>query len=218
MDIAATTNQPTASGASESTQQLFEDYEAFLQLLTAQLEHQDPLDPMDTTEYTNQLIQYASVEQEIATNDNLQELIDLTAANSNTSALQYVGNTAEVDSPHAMKAGGRASWNYHLSEPASEVSIQVRNEKGGLVYEEAGDRRGGANSFNWNGEMANGESAPDGVYSLDVVAVDGDGQPIDVSITSEGEITGVDTTGGDVVFLIGDLRVSESAIRSIERA
>ena len=216
MEIGATSSQSTASGSSESTQQLFEDYEAFLQLLTTQLEHQDPLDPMDTAEYTNQLIQYAIVEQEIAANENLEELIALTASNANTTALQYVGSTAEIDSAYAMKSDGSARWSYSLAEPANEVSLQVRDDDGRLVYEQSGETGSGKHGFVWDGTSSDGSFASDGTYSLEVVATDGDGEAINASVTSYGEVTGVDTTGGDVVFTVGELRVYDSAILGFE--
>ncbi len=216
MEIGATSGQSTASGSSESTQQLFEDYEAFLQLLTTQLEHQDPLDPMDTAEYTNQLIQYAIVEQEIAANENLEELIALTASNANTAALQYVGSTAEIDSAYAMKSDGSARWSYSLAEPADAVSLQVRDGDGRLVYEQSGKSGSGKHDFVWDGISNDGSFSADGTYSLEVVATDSDGEAIAASVTSYGEVTGVDTTEGDVVFIVGELLVYDSAILGFE--
>lgn len=216
MEIGATSSQSTASGSSESTQQLFEDYEAFLQLLTTQLEHQDPLDPMDTAEYTNQLIQYAIVEQEIAANENLEELIALTASNANTAALQYVGSTAEIDSAYAMKSDGSARWSYSLAEPADAVSLQVRDGDGRLVYEQSGETGSGKHDFVWDGISNDGSFSADGTYSLEVVATDGDGEAIAASVSSYGEVTGVDTTEGDVVFIVGELLVYDSAILGFE--
>ena len=216
MEIIPSSSQSTASGSSESTQQLFEDYEAFLQLLTTQLQHQDPLDPMDTTEWTNQLIQYSIVEQEIAANENLEQLIDLTAANANTFALQYVGDTAQIDSNYAMKSNGGASWSYSLDGSAAEVALQVWDEDGDLVYEQPGETGAGSHDFTWNGETTGGEFAADGIYSLGVKAVDGDGESVGAEVTSYGEITGVDSSDSGVFYLIGELRVSESMILSIK--
>ena len=215
MEITSNSSQSTASGSSESTQQLFEDYEAFLQLLTTQLQHQDPLDPMDTTEWTNQLIQYSIVEQEIAANENLEQLIDLTAANANTFALQYVGDIAQINSNYAMKSNGSASWSYSLNESAAETTLQVLDEDGNLVYEQTGESGSGSHDFTWNGETAGGTVAEDGIYSLQVTAVDGDGEAIGVDVSSHGEITGVDSSDSGIFYLVGELRVSESMILSI---
>lgn len=216
MEIVATNSQSTASSASQANDQLFEDYEAFLQLLTTQLQHQDPLDPMDTSEYTDQLTQYAILEQNVATNDNLEELIALTATSANTAALQYIGETAEINSNYAMLSDGSATWSYSPSETTAEVSLLVRDQDGRLVYEESGETGTGEQTFVWNGQMNGGGTAASGIYSLEVVASDRAGEAVPTEVTSFGEITGVDTTGGDVVYLVGELRVSEAALLGIE--
>jgi len=218
MEITSTTSQTTASGASASTEQLFENYEAFLQLLTTQLQHQDPLDPVDSAEYTNQLVQYAQVEQSIATNDNLESLISLVSANAATMALQYVGDTAEIDSAYAMMSDGTASWSYTLGSDAEDVTLQVHDEDGNLVYETTGDTSAGEHGFQWDGTTDDGGQAEDGIYSLTVTARDADGATIGVDISSFGTITGIDSSDGELIFEVGELRVSESALLGVRES
>ena len=215
MEIVATNSQSTTSNASQANDQLFEDYEAFLQLLTTQLQHQDPLDPMDTAEYTDQLTQYAILEQNVATNDNLEQLIGLTTTSTNTAALQYIGQTAEIDSNYAMLSDGSATWSYSPSETTAEVSLIVRDQDGRQVYEESGETGIGEQTFVWDGQTNRGSTAANGIYSLEVVANDRNGEAVATEVTSFGEITGVDTTDGDVVYVVGELRVSEAALLGI---
>lgn len=215
MEIVATNSQSTTSNASQANDQLFEDYEAFLQLLTTQLQHQDPLDPMDTAEYTDQLTQYAILEQNVATNDNLEQLIGLTTTSTNTAALQYIGQTAEIDSNYAMLSDGSATWSYSPSETTAEVSLIVRDQDGRQVYEESGETGIGEQTFVWDGQTNRGDTAANGIYSLEVVASDRNGEAVATEVTSFGEITGVDTTNGDVVYVVGELRVSEAALLGI---
>lgn len=215
MEIVATNSQSTTSNASQANDQLFEDYEAFLQLLTTQLQHQDPLDPMDTAEYTDQLTQYAILEQNVATNDNLEQLIGLTTTSTNTAALQYIGQTAEIDSNYAMLSDGSATWSYSPSETTAEVSLIVRDQDGRQVYEESGETGIGEQTFVWDGQTNRGSTAANGIYSLEVVASDRNGEAVATEVTSFGEITGVDTTDGDVVYVVGELRVSEAALLGI---
>ena len=215
MEIVATNSQSTTSNASQANDQLFEDYEAFLQLLTTQLQHQDPLDPMDTAEYTDQLTQYAILEQNVATNDNLEQLIGLTTTSTNTAALQYIGQTAEIDSNYAMLSDGSATWSYSPSETTAEVSLIVRDQDGRQVYEESGETGIGEQTFVWDGQTNRGSTAANGIYSLEVVASDRNGEAVATEVTSFGEITGVDTTNGDVVYVVGELRVSEAALLGI---
>lgn len=219
MEITSATSTTTStSSSSESTTALFENYEAFLQLLTTQLQYQDPLDPMDTAEYTNQLVQYAQVEQSILTNDNLESLISLTATNAATLALQYVGDTAEIESPYAMMSGETASWSYDLASDAEDVTLKVYDEDGNLVYETAGETSEGKHSFQWDGTTDDGSLAEDGVYYLSVSATDEAGAEVEASITSFGTITGVDSSDGELVFEVGELSVSESALLAITDA
>ena len=215
MEIVATNSQSTTSNASQANDQLFEDYEAFLQLLTTQLQHQDPLDPMDTAEYTDQLTQYAILEQNVATNDNLEQLIGLTTTSTNTAALQYIGQTAEIDSNYAMLSDGSATWSYSPSETTAEVSLIVRDQDGRQVYEESGETGIGEQTFVWDGQTNRGSTAANGIYSLEVVASDRNGEAVATEVTSFGEITGVDTTDGNVVYVVGELRVSEAALLGI---
>jgi len=215
MEIVATNSQSTTSNASQSNDQLFEDYEAFLQLLTTQLQHQDPLDPMDTAEYTDQLTQYAILEQNVATNDNLEQLIGLTTTSTNTAGLQYIGQTAEIDSNYAMLSDGSATWSYSPSETTAEVSLIVRDQDGRLVYEESGETGIGEQTFVWDGQTNRGDTAANGIYSLEVIASDRNGEAVATEVTSFGEVTGVDTTDGDVVYVVGELRVSEAALLGI---
>lgn len=219
MEITSATSTTTStSSSSESTTALFENYEAFLQLLTTQLQYQDPLDPMDTAEYTNQLVQYAQVEQSILTNDNLESLISLTATNAATLALQYVGDTAEIDSPYAMMADGTASWSYDLASDAEDVTLKVYDESGNLVYETAGETGEGKHGFQWDGTTDDGSLAEDGVYYLSVSATDEAGGDVEAGVTSFGTITGVDSSDGALVFEVGELSVSESALLAITDA
>ena len=215
MEIVATNSQSTTSNASQANDQLFEDYEAFLQLLTTQLQHQDPLDPMDTAEYTDQLTQYAILEQNVATNDNLEQLIGLTTTSTNTAALQYIGQTAEIDSNYAMLSDGSATWSYSPSETTADVSLIVRDQDGRQVYEESGETGIGEQTFVWDGQTNRGSTAANGIYSLEVVASDRNGEAVATEVTSFGEVTGVDTTDGDVVYVVGELRVSEAALLGI---
>ena len=215
MEIVATNSQSTTSNASQANDQLFEDYEAFLQLLTTQLQHQDPLDPMDTAEYTDQLTQYAILEQNVATNDNLEQLIGLTTTSTNTAALQYIGQTAEIDSNYAMLSDGSATWSYSPSETTADVSLIVRDQDGRQVYEESGETGIGEQTFVWDGQTNRGSTAANGIYSLEVVASDRNGEAVATEVTSFGEVTGVDTTDGDVVYVVDELRVSEAVLLGI---
>ncbi|WP_374385080.1 flagellar hook assembly protein FlgD [Dongia sp.] len=191
---------------------MFTNYEAFLTLLTTQLQNQDPLNPMDTAEFTNQLVQYADVEQAIQTNDTLNDLLSLVSWNTNTLALSYIGKSVTYASEYGMLTDGEATWRYDLPEEAESVTITVKDQDGNIVYQGAGDTAKGKNSFTWDGKDADGNSLEDGVYSISVDARNATGGEIESDIYGTGTITNVSTSGDEIVLLVGDLALSISSI------
>lgn len=211
----ATTMATTSTRSSSSTQQLFDDYETFLTLLTTQIKNQDPLDPMDTSEFTSQLVEYASVEQQIATNDVLAEIRSLSASSVNTMALDYVGKTVEIDSDYAALQDQQATWSYDLHDAADSITIRVLDENGDVVYETEGETASGTHSFTWDGMDEDGSQLADGPYRLEVAAVDAAGNKISADITSFGRVTRVSTVDGEVSLQIGDISLSIDDVISI---
>ena len=127
-DISALTNmvQTGVSTTNSSAQTLSADMNTFLTLLTTQLKYQDPMDPMDTAEFTNQLVQYSSVEQAIQTNSKLDNLLTLTISNLGAQAVSYIGKTAQVLGDVMPLEGGKAKATYTLSKDALSTTISVK--------------------------------------------------------------------------------------------
>src|ERR1700749_1485656 len=92
----SSSNVAKAAGSTAS-QQLAGNFNTFLQLLTTQLQNQNPLDPLDTNQFTQQLVEFASVEQPLNTNDSLSTLVSLQQTTQSTEALAFVGQTVAVD-------------------------------------------------------------------------------------------------------------------------
>jgi flagellar basal-body rod modification protein FlgD len=186
-----------------------------LTLLTTQLQNQDPLDPMDTSEFTNQLVQYADVEQSIKTNDTLADILSLTSWNTNTLALSYVGKTVEYDSEYSALSDGEANWNYELDDDASSVTLTVKDQNGNTVYTESGSADAGTHAFTWDGTDSDGNQLADGTYSLTVNALAANGAEIESSVTSLGKIDRVDTSGDEIALYVGDVAVTVDDIISL---
>lgn len=185
-----------ASGAETSARtRLSDNYDTFLVLLTAQLQNQDPLAPMDSTQFTQQLVQYSQVEQQIRTNEQLEALAAQYQAASAGAALSYLGRGALIESNTTVLAGGEAQWGYLLDTAAENVRIEVRDANGRTVYETAGERTAGDHHFVWNGETTSGATAEDGVYRLVVTATNSDGDAIPATVTILEAIRGVDFSG-----------------------
>src|SRR6201991_2034623 len=133
--ISTTSSSSSVAQAAGSTasQQLAGNFNTFLQLLTTQLQNQNPLDPLDTNQFTQQLVQFAGVEQQLKTNDSLSQLVTLQQTTQATQALGFVGKTALVDGTTATMTNSSATW--HLNVPTdSTVDITVSNASGQTVF------------------------------------------------------------------------------------
>jgi flagellar basal-body rod modification protein FlgD len=187
---------PDTAQATGARTRLSDNYDTFLVLLTAQLQNQDPLAPMDSTQFTQQLVQFSQVEQQIRTNEQLEGLVLQYQAASAGAALSYLGKDAIIEADETYLAGGAANWAYTLPSEASSMTIKVRDASGRVVYETtAQPRTPGEHLFTWDGTKTNGETAADGVYSIDIVARNAAGDTITPTVNVRETIMGVDFSG-----------------------
>lgn len=202
-----------------SKNKLAKDLNSFLQLLTSQLKNQDPLSPMDSSEFTNQLVEFAQVEQQIGMNDNLTSLIGLTNQSIVSNAVNYIGKTIEGESNQAPLQDGKLKAAYGLNAEAHQVTVVVRNEAGDIVYsrpiESAAGRSQGVHPFEWNGKDSNGNQLPDGPFTISVTAVGADDSPIENYITAFGRVTGVTSINGATVLLVGKVGIPVNSVLSV---
>lgn len=210
------TNQ-SASRAEQSRVGLADNFDTFLTLLTSQLKHQDPMDPLDSNEFVSQLVQFSSVEQLIASNQSLEGLLSLQAANTQLSAVEFIGRMATVSSDRAALSDGEAVWEYELPREAEEVSILITDSQGRTVHTRTGETGQGKHALVWDGKDAGGNPQPEGEYRLEVVARDADGERIDVAKRVSGQVTGIDLSQGEAIVEIGDLRVPASRVISVRQ-
>jgi flagellar basal-body rod modification protein FlgD len=212
------TISPTGSQSntqSSATQQLTGNFDTFLQLLTTQLQNQDPLNPMDSNQFTQQLVEFSQVEQQINTNTNLSSLISLTEGNAGSAAVSYLGKDVTITNGNAALINGETSWNYNLGAAAQATQLTVTNSSGQVVYTGSGDTAAGSNTFSWNGEDNNGNQLPDGTYTLAVSATDSSGNPIQSSVSSTGVVSEVSFQNGLPVLMIGTMAVPISQVSSV---
>src|SRR3954453_11044400 len=169
---ATTGNNSTASKAGVDTSTIAGNFQTFLTLLTTQLQNQNPLSPLDTNQFTQQLVQFAGVEQQLKTNDSLAQLVTLQKTTQATQALDFVGKTALVDGSTATMTKSSATW--HLNVPSdSTVDITVANSSGQTVF--TGKYTAGAGTdvpFTWNGMGNDGTQWPDGKYTISATGKD----------------------------------------------
>lgn len=220
-DIAGIT-QPTAGAgadsAAASASGLAEDFTTFLTLLTTQLQNQDPLSPMETAEFTNQLVLFAGVEQDIAQNGNLEALLASNQSAIATQAVTYLGKDVEVMSDKLVLDGGEASFNYILPETSEGTLLQIYDQAGALVREDVLNREAGLHGYTWDGLDAAGQPVADGVYQARVSAVDADANQIDVTQSTSATVTGIEYVEGEALLRLGDLLVNLNEVLSVGQA
>lgn len=193
----STTGTSTTSTSSSTTgadnTMIASNFTTFLQLLTTQLQNQDPTSPMDTNQFTQQLVEFAQVEQQMKSNDELTNLVSLQSGAQASQALAYVGATVVVDGSSAQMTNSSAKWNLNVSKPAT-ATITITDSTGATVYTGKSAVQPGGQLFTWNGLGNNGKQYPDGTYTLTATAVDANNQTVTVSPEVQGTVSSVDLT------------------------
>ena len=194
----ATTANQTALGKAS----LADNFNTFLSLLTTQLKNQDPTAPLDSNQFTQQLVQMTSVEQQLNANDLLQQLVSNTS-NGITTAVSLIGKNVRAVSDNANLTAGQAKWTYNLSDNASDLKVEVLDANGKVVHVEApSDMKAGDHAFTWNGKDMTGAQLPDGPYTLRVTAKDGAGATLASTNYVEGVVTGVTQSNGSTSITV----------------
>jgi flagellar basal-body rod modification protein FlgD len=198
--LSATTNS-TASTANSSSKSvasgksLAQNFDTFLNMLTTQLKHQDPLSPMDSTQFTNQLVQFAGVEQQINANSNLESLITATGMNTRAQAVSYIGRTVEADTDQVplqgatdtvsnkiQLANGTSTFKYALDETAASTLLRIKDSAGNVVRTLNGDIGKGIHEITWDGKNAAGEECPVGTYTVEPTVTNTKGSAVNTTI------------------------------------
>ena len=217
--VSGTTPLPASSDSSSLNSAtggtLAGNFQTFLTLLTTQLQNQNPLDPLDTNQFTQQLVQFASVEQQLKTNSQLTSLVSLQQTAQSTQALGFVGKTAVVDGSTAALTNASATWN--LSVPTnSNVNISITNSTGQTVFTGNYSVAAGNNlPFTWDGKGNDGAQWPDGSYKLTATAADSVGNPVAVTTQIQGVVDSVDLTQSPPLLSINGQNYTVSQIKSI---
>jgi flagellar basal-body rod modification protein FlgD len=211
----ATSGTSGASGVVDD-QMIASNFTTFLQLLTTQLKNQNPLDPLDTNQFTQQLVQFAQVEQQMKSNDQLSSLVSLEQSAQQTTALAYVGATVVVDGSTSQLKNGKASWSFNVPKPAT-ATIAIKDSTGQTAYTGTFGMQPGNQAFNWDGRGTDGKLWPDGAYTLSVTATDANKQSVGVSTEVEAPVDSVDLTQNPPVLSINGQDFTMDKIKRIVR-
>jgi flagellar basal-body rod modification protein FlgD len=202
--------------AAGGMQELSGNFSTFLTLLTTQLQNQDPLNPMDSSQFTQQLVMFSQVEQQINTNNNLQTLIALNHSNALSNATSYLGKSVTVTTGNGALQDGGCSWRYALGADAANTTLTITNSNGQVVYSGAGETSSGGHDFAWDGKDSSGNQLPDGVYKLSVSSAAPDGSAIQSAIAFKGIVDEVNLTGNEPLLMIGPMGVPLSQVSAID--
>jgi len=206
---AATVVGNTNTESADSRNKLAGDMDTFLNLLVTQLKNQDPLSPMDSTEFTNQIVQFAQVEQQINMNENLEAVLVASVKSQQAFAVNYIDNFVEVETDKVMLQDGEAVFTYGLSTEAQKVTVNVKDLDGDIVRTFQGDRSAGLHKLTWDGTDEDGVQLEDGIYFLEVSATEREDAEAELETwtTSLGKVTGVASEDATTFLAIGDLSV-----------
>jgi len=211
------TDAPTQPQTESDRAQLNETIDNFLLMLTTQLQNQDPLSPMDNTEFTNQLIGFSTVEQLINQNEKMDQFLE-TQSNSELNALiGYVGLDVESAGSRFDYSSGTASLSYDVPNSATSSEVSVLDEFGRVVWRAVGSSLSGKHDFKWDGQTLSGQPAAPGTYRIAVVALDGEGERMDVKTYTTGRVSGLETTDNGVQLRIGDRLVPSSDVIGVRQ-
>jgi len=211
------TSAITGNGTSTSNSPtLADNFQSFLQLLTTQLQNQNPLDPLDTNQFTQQLVQFAQVEQQLKSNDQLAALLSVQQAMQTTQALGYVGHIVAIEGKTTTLANGSAGWSFNSTKPAT-ATINIQNAAGSTVYSGTFSLQAGTQNFVWDGKDTNGNTMPDGEYTMSITATDASGQTVAVSTEIQGVVDSVDVSKSPPVLNVGGKDYTIDKIKRVVR-
>jgi flagellar basal-body rod modification protein FlgD len=191
--------------------------DTFLKLLTTQLQFQDPLQPMESTEFITQLAQFSEVEKSVDMNKTLGTLTQYMASINNYGAAGLIGKEVQVEGRGiALREETPATLNYQLGGEAREVMVRISDEAGRVVRTLlVGGQPAGFQNVTWNGLDEQGNRLPSGGYTYEVSAVDGERRPVPATTFMQGRVTGITFEGGIAYLMVNGARVPASGVLRI---
>lgn len=207
--------QNNTSTKSSSSTGIADNFQTFLTLLTTQLQNQNPLDPLDTNQFTQQLVQFAQVEQQLRANDQLSALVALQKTAQSTQALGFVGQTISVDGSTAY-FNGAATWNFNAAADCNSV-VTISAPNGETAYTGSYALTAGNASFVWDGKGNDGTQWPPGNYKLSITAKDTTGKDVVVTTEVQGVVDSVDMTADPALLSMGGNTYTIDQIKRVIR-
>mgnify|MGYP002654177831 CR=1 FL=1 len=212
-NLSASGAAPTSPGSRGP--QLSADLGTFLKLLTTQLRSQDPSSPMDTEKMTQQLVQFASVEQQMAGNSTLTQLLELQQAGQLAGTADLVGRRVTLETETLPLQGGRAEVMLPRAGQAQQVAMEVRDAAGSVVRTATVPLGAAPTSWTWDGRDTRGQLRPDGAYRVTVSGRGADGSVTPVTFGVTGLVTGAVRQDGALMLRLGPASIGFDRLREV---
>jgi flagellar basal-body rod modification protein FlgD len=211
----SSTTPSSSTSSPDAMNQLSSNFSTFLTLLTTQLKNQDPLSPMDTNAFTQQLVAMTGVQQQILSNQLLQNMVSSQAGLGNSVGI--IGKEVKVSTAAATLQSGSAEWNYNLGAGASKVTFTIIDSQGKTVWQ--GDQSAlsaGDHKFTWDGKDLTGVQRDDGgTYGLKVEATAADGSTVASTTWLQGTVSSLQQINGETIAIINGTQVPLSLIATV---
>lgn len=203
------------SALTGTRQTIAQNFDTFLQLLTTQLKNQNPLDPLDTNQFTQQLVQFTGVEQQLKTNTFLESLLAQTQTAGRMDAVGYIGKQVTISGKTTQLSGTNAMWGYNAEANVANATITIKNASGDTVYSQNGSLNMGDGVFTWDGISTDGQPQPDGLYTMTIEGTNLSGKPVKVTTSAIGIVSAVDFSSGQPMVTVGAAKVPLSDVSEV---
>ncbi|MCA3273737.1 MAG: hypothetical protein ING26_06085 [Roseomonas sp.] len=215
MSASIATLSANAATSTAQSSKFAGDFNTFLTLLTTQIKNQSPTDPLDTNQMTSQLVQFASVEQQISMNQNLQRMLALEQASQLTASAPLIGRNVEVEAEQISLQGGVGTLKLPAAGASQTALVTIRGSGNRIIRQETVQLGNAPKTWSWNGKDSENVSQPDGAYKVSVTGTGGGGKTEALPFTTIGTVTGAERVGGDVKLLLGQLQANFDKLRSV---
>lgn len=216
MAVSGVSSSSSSSALSSSRTTIAENFDTFLSILTTQLKNQNPLDPLDTNQFTAQLVQFTGVEQQLKTNEFLEALLSNTQNAYRTDAVSYIGKQVTASGKTGELKDGGALWSFNATSNVANATVTIKNSAGSVVYTETGSLDAGVGNFLWDGMGSDGSKQADGVYTLEIKGTNLAGNTVEVSTSSIGIVTAVDFSGTEPMLTVGKNKVALKDVTNVQ--
>jgi len=211
--------QIEAEASASNKAQLTKDFDNFLTLLTTQLQYQDPLNPTDTSEFTNQLVSFSQLEQQILQSERMDNLVKTAQASTINAATSFIGKTVRYEGDTFNFRGTDSTPNtefgYFLTDTANDTRLTILDTNGRVIRSERGSTGSGEHTWNWDGLDNNGLPVDQGTYLFQVGAIAEGDRAVQTSALVPSNITGIEITNGSVALISGSVAVGIDSVLSV---